>query len=174
MWHKSQRSSTSGRPQRGAAALLLVLGVMAVLLVLGAVAANSARQELRLSRGEAIAEQVAILVEAGFNEAAKRADLDVNWPTSPFAAGMSPCTPTAPYPSYCIDALERRPYGMQETVPIRVRYRVSAGDPIGESYGWIIAEITYTATKGVVRIVPNRAWCEPATGGGTGPCVFGG
>lgn len=174
MWHRSRRSSTSGRLQRGAAALLLVLGVMAVLLVLGAVAANSARQELRLSRGQAIAEQVTILVEAGFNEAAKQADLDVNWPTAPFHAGMSPCIPAAQYPSYCVDVLERRTYGTQQRIPVRVRYQVSARDPIGEAYGWLIAEFTYTATKGVMRIVPYRAWCEPATSGGTGPCVFGG
>lgn len=175
MWLKSRPSFTFGRPQRGAIALLLVLGVMAVLLVLGAVAANSARQELRLSRGEAIAEQVAILVEAGFNWAAKQADVDLAWPTVPFSAGSTPCTPVAPYPSYCVDAMARRPFsGTWDAIPIRVAYRVSAQDPIGESYGWIVAEVTYTATKGVVRIMPNRAWCEPATTSGTGPCVFGG
>jgi type II secretory pathway pseudopilin PulG len=174
MWRKSRLSSTCGRPQRGAIALLLVLGVMTILLVLGAVAANSARQELRLSRGEALAEQVAILVEAGFNQAAKQADLDRNWPTTPFVAGATPCIPSAPYPSYCIDAMARRPYmGTWEQIPIRVAYRVSATEPVAETYGWIVAEITYTPSKGVVRIVPNRAWCEPATESGTGPCAYG-
>lgn len=174
MWRKSRPSSTCGRPQRGAIALLLVLGVTAILLVLGAVAANSARQELRLSRGEATAEQVAILIEAGFNWAARQADENNSWPPTPFVAGATPCTPAAPYPSYCVDAMARRSFsGTQKAIPIRVAYQVSANDPIGESYGWIITDTFYSPAR-VVRIVPNRAWCEPATGSGTGPCVFGG
>jgi type II secretory pathway pseudopilin PulG len=147
---------------------------MAVLLVLGAAAASSARQELRLSRGEATAEQVAILVEAGFNQAAKQADLDENWPITPFVAGSTPCTPAAPYPSFCVDAMARRPVsGTYQSIPVRIAYRVSATEAIGVSYGWIETDTNFNPDR-VIRIVPNRAWCEPATDTNTGPCVFGG
>jgi type II secretory pathway pseudopilin PulG len=179
MWRKSRASSTCGRPQRGAIALLLVLGVTAVLLVLGAVAANSARQELRLSRGEATAEQVAILVEAGFNQAAKQADLDELWPTTPFAAGSTPCTPVAPYPSYCVDAMARRSLSPpafpadNQSIPIRVAWKVSANGPSGATYGWILVD-TVPAPAKVIRILPNRAWCEPAPDSSYGPCAYGG
>ncbi|HLO03090.1 MAG TPA: hypothetical protein VK191_08285, partial [Symbiobacteriaceae bacterium] len=135
---------------------------------------HSARQELRLSRGEGIAEQVAILIDAGFNEAAKRADLDETWPTAPFIVGSTPCVPTSPYPSYCVDAMGRRPFqGLQEAIPIRVAYRLSDTDAIGTSYGWIVTDLNWNPAR-VVRIAPNRAWCEPATTSGTGPCAFGG
>jgi type II secretory pathway pseudopilin PulG len=174
MWRKSRPSFTCARPQRGAIALLLVLGAMAVLLTLGAVAANAARQELRLSRGEATAEQIAILVEAGFNQAAKQADLDPSWPTTPFVAGSTPCVPVDPYPSYCIDAMSRRPVSVTEqSIPIRVAYRVSANDPIGATYGWILVDTAPNPDR-VIRILPNRAWCEPAPNPSYGPCAYGG
>lgn len=181
----SPRSSTCGRRQRGAAALLLVLGVMAVLLLLGAVAANSARQELRLSRGEATAEQTAILIESGLSWAAKQVDLgemsNVPWPTAPFVPGDQPCRPQAPYPSYCVDALARRWFsGTADSIPIRVAYRLSASSPIGESFGWIVVDylVGSKGKRGVWYVVANRAWCEPSpntgTEVGTGPCVYGG
>lgn len=176
MWRRLRPLSTCGRSQRGAIALLLVLGAMTVLIVLGAVAANAARQELRLSQGEATAEQVAILVEAGFSEAAKWADLNEAWPTTPFEVGSTPCDPSPPYPSYCVDAMAKRStWGTEEAIPIRVAYRVSEAHSVGESFGWIVTDYHNTLRRVVVmRVVPNRAWCEPATESGTGPCAYGG
>lgn len=175
MWPRSPRSSTFGNARRGAVAFLLVLGVTSVLLLLGAVVAHAARQELRLSRVEGTAEQIAILVESGFNEAAKRADGNDTWPTQPFGLGSARCVPAAPYPSYCIDAMARRPMsGTERSIPIRVTYRLSATAEIGESFGWIVVDLKTNPTR-VTRILPHRYWCVPAAAGsGTGPCALGG
>lgn len=171
--------SSSGRGERGAVALLLVIGVMAVLLLLGAVAANAARQELRLSRVGANAEQIAILVEAGFNWAAKKAELDAAWPVVGFDGGAACYARSDPnwgatLPRFCVDAIVQRGVGgpPYRSVPIRVAYQVHPNDPIQFAYGWILIETR--GARRIISLVPNRAWCDPNPNYLEGPCLLGG
>lgn len=154
----------------------MVLGTLAVLLVMGATIATVMRHEFRLSRVEAEAEQGRILEESAFNEAAKLAEGSSTWPDLP-AALEAPCTPQPPYPSYCLDAFARTPYEddeygfrVHEVIPLRVRWRLSAGAATGELTGWVML-----FAGEVSGLIPFRGVCDPPTTvGDPSPCAFGG
>lgn len=148
--------SGSRRGQRGATALLLVLGTLAVLLAMGAIVATAIRQELRLSRVVTEAEQEAMLIESGYSEAAKLAHLS-QWPAEePLRGTICAPAPREPYPSYCIEPLAAFDDAGVELIPIRIGWRVATNGPAGEVQGWILREEGYVTT-----IVPYRSWCEP-------------
>lgn len=103
-------------------------------------------------------------------------------------AGWQPCSPVAvdssdpDGPQYCLDFLQRTetisvrfhstnsncnstPYDCA-VVPMRVRWRLKAGEPIEETYGWMFVQFTDT-TKSVVANVRSyfdHKWCRDGIG----------
>lgn len=169
MWSRLRASFTSassicrwGRSERGAAALLYTLGTLTVLLLLGAGLVSIIKQELRMSRIEAEAEQGLMLVMSGFNEAMKLADQS-DWPDhSPQQGTICSPAPMPPYPSYCIIPQPRESNSNwmgDEVIPVQVKWQISAQGEIEEAKGWIVL-----AMGEVNGVVAYRSWCDPPRG----------